>query len=247
LNLTKIFRSLIIVFIHLSVFYSLNAAETLEISGTPDDLNLRLTALLNQLNPDYYSDDKTRGFIYRYKNRWKNPYDFDIYIGKVGKNSPDSVLRIESPRIGQERMWKQIFEQELLRKPPQEDSIALSPKYHIISQGLNLITPAASVGYNSWKSPLYASRDTLLSSAIYLLADIVLVGGAYYYAQERLPKKNIWENMMNEKGAGNVWNSPNSIGIFAALAITRGVRAFDAWEDTAAHNKTAQYSWTFRF
>ncbi|TGN11101.1 hypothetical protein [Leptospira ilyithenensis] len=247
MNLTKIYRFIPIAFIYLSLSFSLKAAETVEISGSPDDLNLKLVALLNQLDPNYYSDDKTKGFVYRYKHTWKNPYDFDIYIGKVGKNSPDSVLRIESTKVGQERMWKQIFEQELLRNPPKEDAVALSKKYNIISQGLNLISPIASVGYNSWKSPLYTSRDTLLSSAIYFLADLVLVGGAYYYAQEKLPNKNIWENMMNEKGPGNVWNSPDSIGIFAALAITRGIRAFDAWEDTSAHNKTAQYSWTFRF
>lgn len=235
-------------FIFFLLFTSnLFAGETIEVLGSPEDLNLKLTALLNKLDPDYYSDDKTRGFVYRYRNKWTNPYDFNIYIGKVSKTSPDSILRIESPRIGQEKMWKQIFEQEILRKAPHVAAVPISEKYHFVSQGLNIISPIASVGYNSWNSPLYSGRDTILSMAIYFLTDLILVGGTYYYAEQNLPKKNIWDNLANVKGAGNVWESPNAVGILAALAVSRGIRAFDAWEDTAAHNKTAQFSWSFRF
>jgi hypothetical protein len=237
-------------YLFISLLFSsanLFAGETIEVLGSPEDLNLKLTALLTKLDPDYYSEDKTRGFVYRYRNKWTNPYDFNIYIGKVSKTSPDSILRIESPRTGQERMWKQIFEQELLHKPPHAAAVPISEKYHFLSQGLNLISPMASVGYNSWNSPMYSGRDTFLSMAIYFLSDLILVGGAYYYAEQNLPKKNIWGNIMNEKGPGNVMDSPNAIGIFAALAVSRGIRAFDAWEDTTAHNKTAQFSWSFRF
>lgn len=226
---------------------SLFAGETVEILGGPEDVNLRLVALLSKLDPDFYADEKTQGFVYRYKHRWKNPYDFNIYVGKVGKTSPDSIIRIESPRRGQERMWKQIMEQELLQKPPHESAVPLSEKYHVVSQGLNLITPIASVGYSSWNSPLFTNRDTFVSMSIYLLCDLILAGGAYMYAQENLPKKNIWDNMANVKGPGNVWESPNAVGVFAALAVSRAVRAFDAWEDTSAHNKTAQFGWSFKF
>ncbi|EOQ89561.1 hypothetical protein LEP1GSC202_0985 [Leptospira yanagawae serovar Saopaulo str. Sao Paulo = ATCC 700523] len=226
---------------------SLFAGETLEILGGPEDVNIRLLAVLNKLDPDFYADEKTQGFVYRYRNKWNNPYDFNIYVGKVGKTSPDSIIRIESPRRGQEKMWKQIMEQELLQKPPHESAVPLSEKYHIVSQGLNLITPMASVGYNSWNSPLFTNRDTFVSMSIYLLCDLILAGGAYLYAQENLPKKNIYDNMLNVKGPGSVWESPNAVGIFAALAVTRAVRVFDAWEDTAAHNKTAQFGWSFKF
>lgn len=226
---------------------SLFAGETVEIFGGPEDVNLRLVALLNKLDPDFYADEKTQGFVYRYRNRWKNPYDFNIYVGKVGKTSPDSIIRIESPRRGQERMWKEILEQELLQKAPHESAVPLSEKYHVVSQGLNLISPMASVGYNSWNSPLFSNRDTFVSMGIYLLCDLILAGGAYLYAQENLPKKNIWDNMANVKGPGNVWESPNAVGVFAALAVSRAVRAFDAWEDTSAHNKTAQFGWSFKF
>ncbi|WP_322113671.1 hypothetical protein [Leptospira limi] len=226
---------------------SIFAGETVEVLGGPDDVNIRLLALLNKLDPDFYADEKTQGFMYRYRNRWSNPYDFNIYVGKVGKTSPDSIIRIESPRRGQEKMWKQILEQELLQKPPHESAVPLTEKYHIVSQGLNLITPMASVGYNSWNSPLFTNRDTFVSMSIYFLCDLILVGGAYLYAQENLPKKNIYDHMLNAKGPGNVWESPNAVGIFAAMAVTRVVRAFDAWEDTAAHNKTAQFGWSFKF
>ncbi|MDZ4725043.1 MAG: hypothetical protein SH817_02720 [Leptospira sp.] len=245
--ISKIKIFIFIIFINSLFTFELLAGETLEILGSPDDLNVRLTAILTKLDPDFYSEDKTSGFIYRYRHRWKNPYDFNIYIGKVSKTSPDSILRIESPRSGQERMWKQIFEQELLQKAPAITAVQLTPKYHIISQGLSLITPIASVGYNSWNSPLYTGRDTFVSMAIYFLTDLILVGGTYLYAEQNLPKKNIWGALLNEKGPGNVWESPNAVGIFAALAVSRTIRAFDAWEDTSAHNKTAQFSWSFKF
>lgn len=238
---------LLLIIICFSFPSSIFAGETVEILGGPEDVNIRLLAILNKLDPDFYADEKTQGFVYRYRNRWTNPYDFNIYVGKVGKTSPDSIIRIESSRRGQEKMWKQIMEQELLQKPPHESAVPLSEKYHIVSQGLNLITPMASVGYNSWNSPLFTNRDTFVSMSIYLLCDLILAGGAYLYAQENLPKKNIYDNMLNVKGPGNVWESPNAIGIFAALAVTRAVRAFDAWEDTAAHNKTAQFGWSFKF
>lgn len=246
INLINRFTLIFLIFTFFNTS-SIFAGETIEVLGSPDDLNLKLTALLNNLDPDYYSDDKTRGFNYRYRNKWTNPYDFNIYIGKVSKTSPDSILRVESPRTGQEKMWKQIFEQEILHKAPHITAVKISNKYHIVSQGLNLISPVASVGYNSWNSPLYSGKDTFLSMAIYFLSDLILVGGAYYYAEQNLPKKNIWDNLANVKGAGNVWENPNAITIFTAIAVTRGIRAFDAWEDTAAHNKTAQFSWSFKF
>lgn len=227
--------------------HSLTAGETVEVLGGPDDVNLKLVALLNKMDPDYYSDDKTQGFNYRYRNRWYNPYDFNIYITKVGKTSPDSIIRVESPRRGQEKMWRQIIEQELLRNPPQEGSVPISDKYHIVSQTLNLVTPVASVGYNSWNSPLFNGRDTFVSMGIYFLCDLILAGGAYWYAQENLPRKNIWTNLANVKGPGSVWDSPNAILVYSALAIPRAIRSFDAWEDTAAHNKTAQFGWSFKF
>lgn len=244
---TRFIEVLLLIIICFSFPTTIFAGETVEILGGPEDVNIRLLAILNKLDPDFYADEKTQGFVYRYRNRWTNPYDFNIYVGKVGKTSPDSIIRIESSRRGQEKMWKQIMEQELLQKPPHESAVPLSEKYHIVSQGLNLITPMASVGYNSWNSPLFTNRDTFVSMSIYLLCDLILAGGAYLYAQENLPKKNIYDNMLNVKGPGNVWESPNAIGIFAALAVTRAVRAFDAWEDTAAHNKTAQFGWSFKF
>ncbi|TGM37368.1 hypothetical protein [Leptospira biflexa] len=244
IRITKVILFLALLFILPNTVF---AGETVEILGGPEDVNIRLLAVLNKLDPDFYADEKTQGFVYRYKNRWNNPYDFNIYVGKVGKTSPDSIIRIESPRRGQEKMWKQILEQELLQKPPHESAVPLSEKYHIVSQGLNLITPMASVGYNSWNSTLFTNRDTFVSMSIYFLCDLILVGGAYLYAQENLPKKNIYDNMLNAKGPGNVWDSPNAVGIFAAMAVTRAVRAFDAWEDTAAHNKTAQFGWSFKF
>jgi hypothetical protein len=239
----------LLVYLILFPMFSTNlmAGETIEILGSPEDLNLKLTALLTKLDPEYYADEKTRGFVYRYRNGWKNPYDFNIYIGKVSKTSPDSIIRVESPRIGQEKMWKQIFEQEFLHKAPHPAAVPITEKNHFVSQGLNLVSPIASVGYNSWNSPLYTGRDTILSMAIYFLSDLILVGGAYYYAEQNLPKKNIWDHLANVKGPGNVMESPNAAGVIAALAISRGLRAYDAWEDTSAHNKTAQFSWSFRF
>jgi len=223
------------------------AGEALEYPGNQDDLNTRLVGLLVKLETKYYSDDKTRGFTYRYRNRWNDSFDFDFYITRVGKNSPDSLLRVESSRQGQERFWKQIAEQEILQRPPREHSVALERKSHFLTQSLNLVSPIASVAYNSYKSPLFSTRDTLLSTALYFALDLFLVGGAYYYAEQKLPEKNLVDNLANVRGPGNVWESPDAVTIFAAMAVSRGIRAFDAWEDTTSHNKAAHFGWKFQF
>lgn len=240
---------LLLVFLVLNFVFSnsLFAGETVEVPGNQDELNLKLIALLSKLDSKYYQDDKTRGFTFRYRNSWNDPFDFNIYISKVGKNSPDSLLRIESPRVGQERMWRQIFEQEILMKPARDNAVALEKKSLLFSQALNLVSPIASVGYNSWNSPIYTNRDSLISMAIYLVADLFIAGGAYYYAEQKLPKKNIWDNLANISPPNNVWESADAITVVTALAITRGIRAFDAWEDTTAHNRAASFSWKFQY
>jgi len=227
--------------------FSLFAGESLEYKGSPEDLNTRITSLLLKLDSKYYSDDKTRGFSYRYRNVWYDSFDYDIYIGKVAKNSPDSVLRVESSRRGQERFWRQIFEQEILQKAPKENYVALDKKSLLLSEALNLATPVASVAYNSWNSPIYTTRDTVLSSVFYFALDLVLAGGAYLYAQNKIPKKNLLDNLANVPGAGSVWDGPDALTVITALAVGRGIRAFDAFEDTVSHNKAATLGWKFHF
>ncbi len=243
----KFYRFILISFTMLMCSTALFAGETLEIPSNQDDLNLKLIALLGKLDSKYYLDDKTRGFTYRYRNKWNDPFDYNIYISKVGKNSPDSLLRIEAPRVGQERFFRQIFEQEILLRPARENAVALEKKSLLLSQGLNLISPMASVGYNSWNSPIYTNRDTLISMAVYFVMDLFIAGGAYYYAEQKLPKKNIWDNIANTSPPNNVLESADAITFMTALAISRGIRAFDAWEDTAIHNRAANFSWKFQF
>ncbi|EMO78240.1 hypothetical protein LEP1GSC127_0303 [Leptospira kirschneri str. 200801925] len=54
---------------------------------------------------------------------------------------------------------------------------------------MNLISPALSVIYNSHKSPIYTSSDTLMRASFYLLSDLLIGGLAYYFAMNNNDKK----------------------------------------------------------
>lgn len=220
----------------------------IELGMSPEDANIQILAILNKLNPEEFeADPKTSGFIYKYKDRTLSPFDYEIYIGRLSQKSNDAIIRVESSNRGQEKVWKQIFEAELLRNPPTEDMKRLEKKSHLISQGLNLVTPAFSVMYNAYDSPLLSSRDAFWSSTFYLIADIILVGGAYIYASDKAPRKSLYDNLLLRSGPPELHKGPDAGAILGALAITRLYRMIGALEDTAAHNRLAQFEYSFNF
>lgn len=244
-NLKK-FTIFLILF--LLVSEPLFSAEVLEVPLTTDDANVKIIAILNKLSPNgFYEDPKTGGFLKKYNDKFYSPFDYKIYIGRLSQRSTDSIIRIESIDRGQEKVWKQIFEAELLKNPPAEDVRKLQNKSYAISQGLNLMQPSLSVMYNSSSSPLYSFRDSFLTSTAYLVADLILVGGAYIYASDKAPRKSLWDNMLNRSGPPELHKGPDAGAIIGALAITRLYRMVGSVQDTTAHNRLVEFSYSFSF
>jgi len=230
-------------------FTEIFAAEVLELPIGIEDANLKIIQILSKVDPEkYIEDEKTYGFNYKYKSATLSPFQYKVYIGRMSQRSADSILRIESSDKGQEKVWKQIFEAELL-KNPQDDEVArrLESKSYLASLGLNLIQPSFSVMYNSWESPFLTVSDTVWASSFYILADILLVGGAYAYASAKAHRKTIWENLLNEKGPPPILQGPDAGAVLGALAVTRLYRMFGSIQDTRAHNRMVELEYRFRF
>lgn len=243
----KIFY-LFFVFLLLLNTVSLFAGEALEIPDNPDNLNSKIILILSKVDPDGFKDNpKTHGFSYRYEDRFLSPFDFNIYIGRLNQRSPDSIVRIESSDKGQEKVWKQILEYELLKNPPEEDARKLEKKSYILTIATNLVQPSISVMYNSYESPFYTFSDTFWTSTFYILTDAILVGSAYLYAKNKAHRKTIWENLLNKKGPPPLIQGPDAGAIWGALAITRLYRLWGGIQDTRAHNRMVELEYTFRF
>ncbi|MCE9498999.1 MAG: hypothetical protein K8R21_00530 [Leptospira sp.] len=224
------------------------SAEIIEIPGTIEDNNLKIIKVLSMITDNSFSaPDKTRGFHYRYSDKWYSPFSFDLYVGRVNKNSQDTMIRIESQKRGVEKILRQIAEAELL-KNPDNGGRRITSKSHILSQLFNVAQPAVSVFYNSYHSPVYQGNDRIKSMALYILADILLVGGAYYYTETQRDKKNFIDDMLNKKGeTGNPFRGHNSGIMFGALAITRLIRITGSYSDTGMQNRLAEFTYSYKF
>ncbi|WCL49741.1 hypothetical protein [Leptospira sp. GIMC2001] len=244
----RILSIVIVLSLILSGINRLESAEVIEVSKSVEDANIQIIAVLSKIDPDgYYSDPKTGGFIHKYTDKAFSPFYYKIYIGRMSQNSVDSIIRIESSKRGSEKMWKQILEAELLKNPENPEARKIDKKNYFYSHGLNLIQPSLSVIYNSYNSPIYTNRDTFWSSLIYIAVDLVLVGGAYAYASGKAPRKSLWDNLLNRSGPPELHRGPDAGAIFGALAVTRLYRMIGSQQDTASHNKVAEFSYTFSF
>jgi hypothetical protein len=227
---------------------SLYSAEVFEVPLTPEDANIKLLAVLNKVDPENFKEDnKTAGFIHKYKDRWKSPFTYNIYIGRMSQRSVDSIIRIESSERGAERVWKQVLEAELLKNPSPEDSRKLEEKSHLKTQLLNLAHPSLSVMYNSYGSPFQTTNDTFITSSYYFLADLLIVGFAYMYVKDKSPRKSLWDNMLNKSGPPEMIKGPDAGTILGALAVTRLYRMMNAVQDTRAQNRMVELGYSFSF
>ncbi|MCC5815972.1 MAG: hypothetical protein JJT78_14560 [Leptospira sp.] len=244
----NLYCSAILIFAMLFQSSGISAAEVIEVPMKPEDANMQIISILTKVNPDGHVEDyKTEGFIYRYNSTFFSPFSHKIYIGRMSQRSIDSLVRVESREKGQEKMWRQIFEAELLKTPPAEGARQLERKSHFFSQTLNLITPAFSVMYNSYDSPLMDFRDTLWASTFYFIADVVLVGGAILYARGKRPSKSLGDSIINKRGPRAVEQGPDAGGIIGAVALTRLYRILGAAQDTSAHNQLVELEYSFSF
>ncbi len=240
-------RFLFVLFFFISI-RGLFSAEIIETSSTVEDMNIKILKILSHVTEDkFYSEEKTRGFVHRYTDKFFCPFNFNVYIGRVNKNSLDSIIRIESPRKGEAKVLRQIIESEILKNPDRSGK-QVTTKSHILSQMFNIVAPAASVYYNSRNSPFYYDNDASKKMLMYILADILLVGGAYYYADKSNTKKSAQDDLLLKKGpSSGIFEMKNSGFIVGALLTTRLIRMFGAASETAAQNRIAELSYTFKF
>ncbi|TGL73679.1 hypothetical protein [Leptospira yasudae] len=259
--MSRLYKLLPIGIVYLLTVYSLGASEVIELEGNVEENNMKISAALNKFAEGSVKfSKKTKGFKYHYTNPWYSRYSFNVYLGEFAKRDNVSIMRIEAPKSGMEKVFRNYFKEELQRKDaagigtpssgtnPDDKIEKLEKKSHIVSQGLNLISPAFSVLYNSRKSPVYTSGDTFSRTSFYLLSDLLIGGLAYYFAMNSIPKKSMMDNLLNKEGpSGNVFDSPYG-GIFvAALVVPRLYRMTGAVEDTTTHNRLVELSYTYKY
>jgi hypothetical protein len=226
---------------------SLLSSEILKSTSKVEETDLAIKILLNKLNPDKYADrDKTSGFQFRYESLWNSPFQYNIYIGKVSKTSNESLIRIESKKRGEELVWKQIIDQEILKNPPQDNARTLENKYHMISQGFNLVSPAFSVLYNSTNSPMLSNRDAGFRIFGFAVYDLIVGGLAYYYIDKKNESPNALEKALGQKEV-DVFQSADAPLIFSILLAPRIYHTYGAWENTESHNRLLQFGYKFKF
>ncbi|WP_061221753.1 hypothetical protein [Leptospira weilii] len=241
-------------------FRSIFASEVMELEGNIEENNMKISAALNRLAEGSVKfSKKTKGFKYHYTNPWYSKYSFDIYLGEFAKRDNVSIMRIEAPKYGMEKAFRDYFKEELQKKDatgigstsgtmPDERIEKSEKKSHFVSQGLNLISPALSVFYNSRKSPIYTSGDTFTRVSFYILTDLLIGGLAYYFAMNNNHKKSMMDNLLGKEGpSGNVFESKYGGVVIAAIVIPRLYRMTGSVEDTATHNRLFELSYTFKY
>jgi hypothetical protein len=229
----------------------LSASESFESPATVEDTNLKIVKLLNKITDDsIVSMETTGGFNYRYRSGLLSPFRFNVYVGKLSKKSEDSIVRIEATKNGEAKLLKTIIEVELNKNSADyKFEQALNPKYHVVSQTLNLVTPAASVLYNSYNSPFYTTSDTVIKMGTYAMIDMVILAiAAFYINNTKTGNKNIYGDLLNKPGPSKyMFASPHGEVVLAALLLPRIYRSVEAFHDTAAQNRIAELSYTYRF
>ncbi|EPG73687.1 hypothetical protein LEP1GSC058_3513 [Leptospira fainei serovar Hurstbridge str. BUT 6] len=227
---------------------SLYAGEAFELDGDPTENDLRIIAALNKLTYDrIISNKSTKGFAYRYTSRWYSPITIDVFVLGFSKREKLSLIRIESPKKGSERAFKNYLLEELTRKQVMDGQISQGHesatetsgrKSYLISGTLALLEPATSVYYNSSKSPVYSSSDTLKGMFGYIAADLLLAGLGYYYASTTIHSHSAIQSLMGKPTpSGNVLESPGAGVFLGLLLVPRLYRMVGSWQDTYSHNR----------
>ena len=233
-------------------------SELVELPEKVDDANIRLLKVLTHVTDgEIQKVDKTKGFDYRYQSKWYSPFSLDIFVGTVKTGIDTSLIRIEAKKRGEEKLIKSILQKELVKseeteskekEKEKEQEKSISSKSHILSQSLNVLTPSASILYNSYHSPTYTFRDTLVNASIYAFWDILLVGIGAFYVNNTVKGKSFQDNLLSKQGP-RYGILQNQIGgfVLVGMAASRIYRAWGSYEDIGVHNRAAELSYTFSF
>lgn len=246
----KHLRILLLLFLTALPAYS---SEVIEVADNVEDVNYKVVKLLNQItNYEIEPVEKTGGFNYRYKSSLvTSSFRFNVYIGKLQKKSQDTLIRIEATKSGEAKMIRNFLQSELITDAGNETKkeLQLAPKSHILNQAFNLVTPASSVIYSSYKSPMYGSGDTLIKASTYILIDVLILSiAALYINNTKVGNKSQTDDIYLKKGPDKgLFDSPHGGAVLAALALPRIYRAVEGFYDVQAHNRVTELSYTYRF
>ncbi|GBF39585.1 hypothetical protein [Leptospira johnsonii] len=247
----------IVVFFFLSTFSSIYGGEVFELEGDPGENDIRLLSALNRLTYDrVLSDQNTKGFAFRYVSKWYSPLRLDVLVLGLAKRDKMSLIRIESSKKGSEKVFRNFLQEELTKKEltgglgiynssDVSESAKFEPyrKNYFWSESLALVQPAASVFYNSYKSPVYGGSDRLKGMFGYIMADLLLAGIGYYYATTTMEKNSALEAyFLKPTPSGNVLDSPGAPVFIGLLILPRLYRMIGGWQDTYTHNRIMEIS-----
>ncbi len=237
-------------------FTEIYSSELVETKYTIEDTNLRLIKILNKITDNSIKPvEKTSGFNYRYKSNFFSPFRFDIYVGKFSKKNEESIIRIESTKNGEAKVFKNILDVEFNKNESEyKFQQSFKKKSHILTQTLNWISPTFSVWYNAYGSPFYSRNDTAIKSIFYLLYDIVVIAiTAFYVNNSNINNKSRLDDLLNRQGVNApgkgeaLLDGNHGAVLIGLLAIPRIYRSFEAYNDTASQNRMAELSFTYRF
>lgn len=108
---------IIFVFLFLSSFSTIYAGEVFELEGDPGENDIRLLSALNRLTYDrVLSNQNTKGFAFRYTSKWYSPLQLDVFVLGLAKRDRMSLIRIESSKKGSERVFRNFYRKNLLKR-----------------------------------------------------------------------------------------------------------------------------------
>jgi hypothetical protein len=116
------------------------------------------------------------------------------------------------------------------------------------------MSPAFSVWYNAYNSPFYSRNDAIIKSIFYLLYDFFIISvTAFYINNSNINNKSRLDDLFLRKGVDGpgrgeaLLDGTHGSVLIGLLAIPRIYRSFEAYNDTAAQNRMAELSYTYRF
>ena len=226
----------------------LQATEILELDKNTDDMNVEILKIVNGITKNgMKAKEETRGFDYRYESKAISSFNLNIYIGRLDEKKGKTLFRIESPLNGLEKSLKMIVEKEIAdpQKPVNFNDYA--KKHHLFSAALDIIFPAASVYYNGKNSPLYTASDRGRKMKSYILYEILLVGGTYWYAQSKMKDSTLQEKLIFKPTNRDPLKSEFKGMIIGAFVATRLYRLAGAINETTSHNRLLQFAYTKKY
>ncbi len=191
------FRTLFYLFFFVSTSLYAENVRSFDTPYKIDELRTLLENALKKFDKSRYKlKDETNGFAYHYVDSVSSPFDYDIYIGNIFAKKDLTILRIEGS-MGEVQVLSRILDLEgvIYKDASLTKSSQIykpSDKYHVIAQGINIFSPALSVVYQAYHSPISSVNQDLIKGFVYLGLDILAIwlGGNKFFTSRFEIDKN---------------------------------------------------------